>query len=777
MFIRFKFISNQFFQNLNSLLLLIAILILFLSILPIKAYSQENIISSITVDGNQRITTDTIISISKIKKGVSYSPSQLNSALQLIKKSTYFKTATISIQNNILKIHVTEKPTINSINFEGNNILQDINLSELIMSKERRTFSISKAEKDADAIAMAYADTGRISATITPKIVKLLDNRVDLIFEISEGRITEIEKITFTGNRIFSDFRLKGIIATKQAGIFRKLIKSDTYIEEKLDYDIDLLRNFYINKGYIDFDVKTSVELTRAKDAFLINYTISEGQQYNFSKIDFSTSDINIDRKSLEKLNKIRDGNNYDRRRVNKLINEIDIYLSENSYNFIEPIPVISRNDENLTMNIEIRLTKTQKIFVERIEVEGNSTTIDEVIRLQFDIVEGDPFNRRKVLEAVDKIRGLGFFSNVETSTRVGSAPEKIIIDVKLTEKATGSLGIGAGFNSSDGSVFTFNVNERNFLGKGQTVKLDLSSSEIEKQLSLGLEDPSFLGRNLLAGISFGQKTTTPSFTPLKTEKLFFAPRIGFPLSRDSNLTVEYKLDEDKIKLTSQDIVASPLIKSDVGNKNKSALIFTYNQDKTNSVFSPTSGYNLRIKQELNGLGGDVSFSKSSIDVKAYKTLFRDDIVLSSNVSSGVIIGSDANVTNRFFLGGDQLKGFRNQGIGPVDNTYSGADTNGDPLGGKLFTSISLEASFPIGVPEEYSIFGGIFIDAGSVWGLDNTQSIGIVDDSFKIRSAAGLSLFWDTVIGPLRFNFSRPIKREKYDVTENFRFTVDTRF
>ncbi|MDC1348626.1 outer membrane protein assembly factor BamA [Amylibacter sp.] len=775
MFIYFKFRNDQFFQKLNILPLLV--LLLSFSVLPIKAYSQENVISSIIVDGNQRISTETIISISKIQEGVSYSPSQLNSALQLIKKTTYFKTVKISVQKNILKIYVTENPTINSINFEGNNILQDVNLSELIVSKERQTLSISKTEKDADAIANAYADMGRISAAITPKIIKLSDNRVDLIFEISEGRITEIEKITFTGNRVFSDFRLKGIIATKQAGIFRKLIKSDTYVEEKLNYDIDLLRNFYINKGYIDFEVKTSVELTRAKDAFLINYTLSEGQQYSFSEINFNTSEINIDRKSLIKLNKIKDGSRYDRRRIDKLIEDIDIYLSKNGYNFIEPIPEISRNDENLTMNIEIQLRKTQKIFVERIEVEGNSTTIDEVIRLQFDFVEGDPFNRRKVLEAVDKIRGLGFFSNVETSTRLGSAPEKIIIDVKLTEKATGSLGIGAGFNSSDGSVFTLNVNERNFLGKGQTVKLDLSSSEIEKELALGLEDPSYLGRNLLAGISFGQKTTTPSSNPLKTEKIFFAPRIGFPLTRDSNLSISYKLDQDKIMLTSQDVVVSPLIKSDVGDKTKSGLILTYNLDKTNSVIRPTSGYNLRIKQELNGLGGNVSFSKSSFDVKTYKTLFRDDIVLSSNVSSGVIVGSDANVTNRYFLGGDQLKGFRNQGIGPVDNTYSGADINGDPLGGKMFTSISLEASFPIGVPEEYSIFGGIFFDAGSVWGLDNTQSTGVVDDSFKIRSAAGVSIFWDTLIGPLRFNFSRPIKKEIYDTSENFRFTVDTRF
>jgi outer membrane protein insertion porin family len=775
MLLFFKIRSNVCINNLHIFPLLTTLFFLIL-IIPTNVSSQENIVSSIFVDGNKRISSDTIINISQIENGFEYNPSQINSALQRLKKSSYFKSVDILLLNNILTINVIENPTINSINFEGNSVLQNIEIQKLIFSRERETLSISKAEKDSDTIAAAYANTGRISAIVKPKIIELSENRVDLVFEITEGRITEVEKITFTGNRTFSDVRLRGIIATKQAGIFRRLIKSDTYVEDKLDYDIDLLKNFYANKGYIDFEVSTSVELTRNKDAFLINYIIKEGQKFSFNKVNFDISDVNIDQKSLIKLNKIKDGSNFDRRRITKLVEEIEIYLSKNSINFIEPVPILTRDNANLTMDVEIVLKKMQKLFVERIEIEGNSTTIDEVIRLQFDIVEGDPFSRRKVSKAVDKIRGLGFFSNVETNTRVGSSPERIIIEVKLKEKPTGSLGIGAGFNSSDGAIFTFNVNERNFLGKGQTVKLDFSSSPIEKQTTLGLEDPSFLGRNLSAGISFGQQTTTPTATPLRMEKIFFAPKLGFPLSRDSKLSVIYRYDQDDVELSSLNVIASPLIKSDVGNSNKSAVILAYNLDKTNSVVTPTAGYNFKITQETNGLGGNISFSKTEFNFKTYRTAFRDDIILSSNLSSGVIVGTDANITNRFFLGGDRLKGFRNQGIGPVDNSYSGSDSNGDPLGGKMFTSLSLEASFPIGVPEEYGIFGGIFIDTGSVWGLDNTDS-GRIDDAANIRAAMGTSLFWDTIIGPLRFNFSRPIKKEKYDVVENFRFTVDTRF
>ena len=765
----FRLRRNNIFQNLN-VILFIVILLLSFSILPNKAHTQETLVSSINVDGNKRISSDTIVSLSKVQVGSAYSPTQLNSALQSIKKSSYFKTVDISIVNNILNINVIENPTINSISFEGNKSLDDINLNELITSKQRQTLLISQVEKDTDKIATAYADTGRISAIVTPKVIELSDNRVDLVFEITEGRITEVEKITFTGNRVFSDLRLKGVIATKQAGIFRRFIKSDTFVKDKLDYDIDLLRNFYINKGFIDFEVQSSVELTREKDAFLINYNIKEGQKYIFSEIKFDTSKLNIDEKSLIKINRIKNGSKYDRRRVTKLIDEIDIYLAKNGFNFFEPVPVVSRNDENLRMDVEVQIKETRKVFVERIEVEGNSTTLDEVIRLQFDFVEGDPFNRRKVLEAVDKIRGLGFFSNVETSTRNGSAPEKIIIEVKLTEKPTGSLGIGAGYNSSDGTVATFNVNERNFLGKGQTVKLDLSTSKIKKQTELGFEDPSFLGRNLLAGISFGQTSTTPSSVPLSTDKLYFEPKIGFPLSRDSKLTIEYSFDQEDVKLTTASNLVSPIIRDDVGKKNKSALIFIYSLDKTNSVVTPTAGYDFRIIQELNGLGGDISFSKTNLNFRTYRTILRDDIILSSNLSSGVIVGSDASLMNRFTLGGDRLKGFRKQGIGPYDSTY---DTH---LGGKMYTSLSLEASFPIGIPEEYGIYGGIFLDTGSLWGLDNTDS-GRIDDSSEIRSALGFSIFWESAIGPLRFNWSSPIKKETNDVTENFRFTIDTRF
>ncbi len=751
---------------------------IYMIFMPEKVLSQSSN-SSIVVEGNIRISTDTILSISNLFNEKNYTNTALNDALVKLNASNFFKSVSINkFQNNIL-IKVIENPTINSINFEGNYNFNDEELLKLIYSKDRQTLQISKIEKDTEIISNAYSVKGRISAQISPKIIEISDNRVDLIFEINEGKITEIEKIAFIGNRSFSDIRLRGIIATKQAGIFRKIIKSDTFIQDRFEYDQQLLSNFYTNRGFVDFKIiSASANLTRAKNAFLLNFTIKEGQRYSFGKVKFNGPESIVNDDGLYKLVNIKENNFYDSRKIDKLIDILDVEIAKKGFNFIGISPSFVRDDNNLIIDVNINFVPTKKIFVERIEIVGNSTTLDEVIRLKFDFAEGDPFNNRKIKEAADKIRSIGFFSDVKITSREGSSSDKIIINVKLKEKATGSLGIGAGYNSSDGSVLTFNLNERNFMGKGQTVDLALSTSSFEKEMTLRLEDPSYLGRNLLAGVSFGTKTSTPYSVPLSIENTHLAPKIKFPLSRDSSMSIVYRLDQDKTKLSSASVTASPLIKSDVGNKTKSGIVLSYNLDKTNSLVAPTSGFDFEFKQELNGIGGDIKYSKSKIEVKSFKSLFNDNVIISSDLSSGAIIGSDANIVNRFKLGGDKLRGFRSYGVGPVDNSFSGSDANGDPLGGKMFAAVNVQASFPIGIPEEYGVFGGVFIGAGSVWGLDQKISGSTsIDDSAKVRSAAGVSLFWDTLIGPLRFNFSRPISKEVYDVTENFRFTVDTRF
>lgn len=770
------FIYSAFIRNIALIIFVVS----FIVFSPTKVAAEMIDISNIVVEGNKRIETNTILNLTELESGKSYEYAKINSALQRLTKSTFFKTVDIVIVEQNVIIKVSEHPSINTISFEGNSILKDENLFEIITSQQRQTLLAAKIEHDAEKIAKIYFSKGHISAQITPKIIQRDNNRVDLVFEIIEDRITEIEKITFVGNRLFSDTRLRGVLATKQAGVFRRLISSDTFIEDRLNLDKQNLRDFYINRGYVDFEILShSVELTRSKDAFLLTFTVKEGQKYNFGQINIVTNENDINLNEYVDLNLIRENKKYDSRKLEKLIQKIDRKLSDNGLNFVKASPNISRDDNNLLINVDINLIRGKRILVERIDIIGNSTTLDEVIRHKFDFAEGDGFNTGKIQKATDHIRALGFFSTVDVKTKQGSTADQIVIIVNLVEKPTGSLGIGAGYNSSDGSVFTLNLNERNFLGRGQTVGFGLSNSSDKKELSLSIADPTFLSRDIYLGVSLGNSSASPASLPLQTDKMYFAPSIGYPLSRDSSIMLTYKVEKDEIKLSTAGISASPIIKADVGDTVKSGIILAYKFDKTNSIIAPTSGFKIGINQEINGLFGDINYSKTSINLKTYTAIFNDDIILSSAVNAGAIFGSDSTISNRFSLGGDKLRGFQNYGIGPRDTNFTATNSNGDPLGGKMFAAANIEASFPIGIPEEYGIFGGVFLDAGSVWELDNvlSDSSKIVDDSAKIRAAAGVSLFWDTAIGPLRFNFSRPLQKEIYDVTENFRFTVDTRF
>ncbi len=755
-----------------------------LIVVPSAVFAQSTTVTGVSIEGNKRIATSTILSLAALLPGKRYSSGQINAAVQRLNSSGFFDTVDFSVKNGRVIIVVDEKPTINRIAFEGNKKLKDGDLKELISSQPRQTFSAEQAESDAQQIAAAYSSGGRVTAQITPKLIERSDNRVDLVFQILEGRVTEIQKITFVGNRNFSSKRLRSALATKQAGLIHALISSDTFIQDRLELDKQRLREFYLNRGFVDFSVlSSSSELTREKDAFLLNFTVEEGQQYKFGEVTLVTTEDDIDIEAYQKVSKIKSGRNYDPRKVDTLIQELDVKLGTEGYAFVSARPRILRDDDTRTLDIEIELSRGDKLFVERIDIEGNSTTLDRVIRRQFELAEGDAFNRREIQEATDRIRATGLFESVSVESREGSSRDRAIIDVNVKEKATGNLGIGAGYNSSDGFTLNFNLEERNFLGRGQTIRLDLSNNSDAKDLGFSFSDPSFLDRDLRAGFSIGYRSSSNTAVPIDVTTLEFAPSVTFPIGKLSTLSVGYRLENEEITVqqtedttttpsTTVDADLSAIITPDLGNQVKSSLTLGYNFDRTNSVIEPTAGYRFSINQQFTGLGGDATFSKTSLNFKSYTTIFNDDIILSAELDAGAIAGSDSRISDRFNLGGDKLRGFENRGIGPRDTT----GTLDQPLGGNMFAVARLEASFPIGLPEEYGVFGGVFFDAGSVWGIDNLGTTGI-DDSAKIRAAAGISIFWKTAIGPLRFNFSRPIKKEDYDKEENFRFTIDTRF
>jgi len=427
---------------------------------PTSVLAQSTAVTGITVEGNKRIATSTILSLADLEAGTVYTGGQINAAVQRLNASGFFETVDFSINSGRVTIVVVERPTINRISIEGNKKLKDDDLRALIASQPRQTFSASRAEKDAQQMAAAYSVGGRVTAQVTPKLIERSDNRVDLVFQIVEGRVTEIERITFVGNRNFSERRLRSAIETKQAGIARNLVSKDTFIEDRLELDKQNLRNFYVNRGYVDFQVlSTSSELTRDRDAFLLNFTIEEGQQYSFGEVTMLTEEDDIDIEEFQKLSKIKEG------------------------------------------RVEIDLTRGRRLFVERIDIEGNSTTLDRVIRRQFELAEGDAFNRREIQEATDRIRATGLFKEVQVEAREGSSPDQAIIDVNVTEQQTGNLGLGASYNSSDGATFNINLEERNFLGRGQTLRVDLSNNSDAKNLGFTFSDPSFLDRDMSASL------------------------------------------------------------------------------------------------------------------------------------------------------------------------------------------------------------------------------------------------------------------------------------
>ncbi|MBE9476122.1 MAG: outer membrane protein assembly factor BamA [Proteobacteria bacterium] len=743
------------------------------------AHAQATAVySRIDVAGNARIASDTIRSIAGIASGDRVTPGQVNAATQNLNKSGLFESVDVRPEGGRLVIEVVEHPTINLIRVEGNKKIKDDVLLELLQSKSRRAFSPILAEADAKTIAEAYSVTGRLAATVSPKIIRRSDNRVDLVFEVKEGKITEIGRITIIGNRIFSDRRLKRVLATKQAGLLKSVVKGDTYIEDRLAVDKQQLRQFYLKRGYIDFQVQsTTAEFAKQRNSFQVTYTIQEGQPFEFGEVTIISLESDIDAEEYQKLNSIKSGSTYIATQIDSVLERIDHQAALAGKNFVHATPRITRNNADRTLDIEISIVRGQRRFVERIDIEGNSTTLDRVIRGKFDTVEGDPFNQREVRQATNRVRKTGFFKSVDVQTREGSSPEQVILDVNLEEQSTGTLGFGITASTDSGLGVAINIQERNFLGRGQSVGASINASSEDSLARFNFVEPAFLGRDLRFGLNMGFGTVELSDTPYDTATANFSPSISFPISKHGRLRLFANFSSDNIKENSDTGTgnddpgeASIVMQNDFGKTSTGILGASYSIDKRNSIIEPTSGYNFSVTQQFAGFTGDRTYSRTTMNAKYFKALFNEEVILTAEVEGGIIISSDPAtlITERFMLGGASLRGFEQQGVGPRDTTVD------QSLGGNQYYAIRTEASFPIGLPEEYGIHAGIFLDIGSLWGLDFN---GGFDDTGSVRASVGLTLYWETPIGPLRFDFASPFKKEDYDDTETFRFSVATRF
>ena len=745
---------------------------------PQFAEAQQFRFDNVVIEGNERVAPETILAFAGISRGTPVSAARLNDAYQNVVNSGLFETVEIDPQGGTLVIRVDEYPTINQISIEGNRRLKDELLIELVQSEPRRAFNPIRAEADAAAITAAYREAGRLNAEVLPRIIERDGNRVDLVFEVSESRVTEVERLSFTGNRAFSDRRLRRVLATKQAGLFRTFIRSDTLIADRLDFDRQVLTDFYLSRGYIDFQVvNVSSEVARERDAVFITFDVSEGQQYRIGRVSTSSVIPGVDATEYQDAIRLRSGSIYSPTAIENSILRMERLALRQGIDFLRVEPRITRNRADQTVDVEFVLSRGPRVFVERIDINGNNTTLDRVIRRQFTAAEGDPFNPREVRASAERVRALGYFARADVDSRQGSSPDQVIIDVDVEEQPTGSLSFGASYGREGGLGFNLAFREENFLGRGQALAFEFTNTTLTRSLSFNFYEPALLGRDLGYGFGIVYGTTDGLNATYDTERLAISNAFDFPVGEYSDITLRYTIERSEISEIGE--TTSPIIRAEPSDVTTSSFGYLYEYDTRGRGLDPDAGVQFRFGQEFAGLGGDAEFIKTTALLKAERRVFRGDAIVRAEFEGGGVTGFgdyEPTLTDRFFTNSRQFRGFESRGIGPRETRDGFRE---DPLGGQYYAVARFETGFPLGLPEEYGITGGAFFDVGSVWGLPDTDGgePGEVEDDFALRASAGLSIFADTPLGPLRFNFSRALQKEEYDRERNFDFLIQTNF
>jgi outer membrane protein insertion porin family len=771
----------KYFNKLISRPLYLSCLIVFL-FAPTISYSQNFTFDKIVIEGNYNVDSETVESFMNLDVSKTVSASALNSAYQNIIESGLFKSVEIIPNGKTLRILVKEFALINSVSFDGNKRISNEILDGLVESTKNSSLNTIILQKDSESILEAYRTQGRLAASVQAKVIPRINNSVDLVFEVIEGNVTEIERISFVGNTSYSDARLRRILSSKEAGLMRAWFKSDSFLEDRVELDKTLLKTYYNDRGFVNFKIlSSSSELSRDRNAYFLTFLIDEGEKFELEELTVVSSIPEVNLITLQKALKIKSGKVFSQSVVENRTNRLEALLKGMGVNFANVEAIISQDKKNRKINVLFNVNKGQPLYINRINITGNSTTRDYVIRRQFSSVEGDPFNRSEVKASVDKIRGLGFFSKVDVSTSPVDNNSALNIDVDVEETTTGSLGLGFTYSTDAGLGTAFNFSERNFLGRGQELSLDMSIGKDTGQTYLNFLEPQFYNREFSLGIKVGTETSSQQFSAFDSKRNLFEPSVGFPLTNRSDLKVHYGYADETLTAKSDNL--SPAITRDMGNKELQKIGYKYTYDTRKASVDPDSSFRAVVEQSYVSSKSNFSYLKSSASLSRRNSFVTRDIELQSILEFGHMtqLEGTSRVTDRFKTYGNQMRGFSAAGMGPRD-LYSSAK---DSLGGLYYAVARFESEIPLRfVPSEYKMRGVLFLDAGSVWGLDNkigttgsSQPGGVVDDGLHLRSAIGFGLLWKTQIGPLRFNWTRPLLQETYDQTNLFNFTLSTNF
>lgn len=728
-------------------------------------------ISEVRVEGTQRIESATVLSYTDLKAGEEFDMDKLDNALKSLYATGLFADVSFYQEGSALIVAVKENPIINEIRFEGNDKIKKENLLSEIQLRPRTVLTRTKVQADLERLQNLYRLSGRFSASIDPKIIKLDQNRVNLVFEIAEGPKTVISRIVFIGNKKFDDIELQKVVRSQEDRWWRFLSDSNKYDPDRIDFDRELLRKFYLDEGYVDFRVEgANAELSPDRKSFFVTFTLNEGERYKFGKIDVESNIPGLDPATLKSAPVAKTGEWYKAAYVEKSITKMTDVLGNNQYAFVDITPVVDRRAEEKVVNLTFKVNPGNKIFVENINIGGNVRTLDEVVRREFTLAEGDPFNMAKLKKSEQNLRNLSFFENVQVKPVPGSAPDKTNLDVKVSEKSTGELSIGGGFSTTDGPLADFHIKERNFLGKGQELSFSSVVAQRRSQFDVSFTEPYFLKRDLSAGIDLFSITQNNQIqSAFDSKRNGAALRLGYPLADylRQNLTYRYQLTD----ITNIDPLASTYIKQQAGEYSTSMIAQRLTYDKTNSRLDPTEGFIMRLDNEIAGLAGDARYFKGKLGGSVYYPL-TDNIILSQLGEAGYVfgLGRDVRINERFNLGGDDLRGFQIGGVGPRDKATL------DALGGNRFWRGSTQVSFPSGLPEDLGVRLHTFADYGSLGQLDSKGGPGFFDSETP-RVSVGVGVSWRSPMGPVVANFGFPILKEEYDQVEVFRFNFGTRF
>lgn len=750
------------------------------------AAAEAAVVNRIEVRGNQRVDAETVRNYITIKPGKSFSATDIDDAVKALFGSGLFSDVRINQVGSTLVVQVSEYQVVNNVLFQGNKKLKDAQLAGAVQLKARGAFSQAALDADAQSIKEAYKRVGRDDVTVGTKVMDLGENRVNVVFEINEGGRTKIAAINFVGNNAYGDRRLADIISTKRSSFLSFMLRDDIYDEDRLRADEEALRRFYFNHGYADFQIVSAFgELDEATNQYTITITVDEGQRYTFGDVAVESTIPEVDGAKLQSLVRTHKGDVYSAKNVEDSIIAITENVAGAGYAFAKVTPRGDRNFENRTISVVYTVDQGAKAYVERIEIRGNERTRDFVIRREFDVSEGDAFNQVLIQRAKKRLESLNFFEKVEISTAPGSQPDQVVLVVDLVEKSTGEFSIGAGYSTGGdnaGPSVEGSITERNFLGRGQFIKLSAGGGKNSRDYSFSFTEPYFLGRRIAAGFDVYRQTR--NYDEYNSDITGGTIRFGLPITNNITTQLAYNISQEKYELddgcvppadggncdVSQAIVdgveQSPWIKSSVSG----TLVYNTIDD----MKSPHSGIYANFVTEIAGLGGDAKFVKVTGRASYYQTLSEElDIVGLVSAGAGHIQGfgsdSDLRVFDYFKSNDRMIRGFEYNGIGPVDGN--------DHLGGATYFNASAEAQFPIPVvPESFGLRGAVFADAATLYG-SNLEAVDPGSVASQWRASVGVGLLWASPFGPLRIDYAMPVAKQDTDNTQEFNFGISTRF